>query len=212
MRKTIATLPEELRRSITWERRCPTTSSSPPRQGSLATSAIPMPPGSVDRTRTLTAGSASIFPRAPTSPDIQPRTDRHPMRPQDSTAQNPRLSDTIRDFRTGRCDHRSNPPILKTSAVLSRRSSTATALMVDYIDGHKDEFGSSRSAACCSSPRRPTTPPRSVRCPRERCTTRCSLRSCTSCEPTTFGSAGPVSCGRPPAVPGTRSDAVRWPV
>jgi putative transposase len=31
------------------------------------------------------------------------------------------------------------------------------ALMVDYIDAHKDEFGIEPICRCCSSPRRPTT-------------------------------------------------------
>ena len=92
--------PEELWRSITWDqgaemsdRLARITTSRP---ASRFTSAIPMPLGSVDRTKTPTGSCASTYPRAPTSRSSPPPT--YAASSEASTvdpAKDPRLSDTI---------------------------------------------------------------------------------------------------------------------
>jgi hypothetical protein len=113
MRKAIATLPAELRRSITWDQGAEMAShaASRPRPGSRSTSAIRTRPGSAARTRTPTACCASTCPRAPTCRSTPLPTSSDPAQPQRPTTQDPRLHDTIRGLRTGRCGHRLNPPL-----------------------------------------------------------------------------------------------------
>ncbi len=76
MRKAIATLPIELRRSITWDRapRCRGTRPSRRRQEYRSTSAIRTLLGSGGRTRTPTGFSVSTCRRAPTSRSSPPPT------------------------------------------------------------------------------------------------------------------------------------------
>ena len=77
--RTITTLPQQLRRSLTWirERKWPSTPSYGSRLAWRSTSAIPTAPGSAARTRTPMGCCASTFQRALTSA----RTARTILRP-----------------------------------------------------------------------------------------------------------------------------------
>jgi IS30 family transposase len=68
MRSAIATLPDELRRSITWDQGAEMANQPASRStlGSPSTSVIPTPHGSAARTRTPTVSYASTCPKAPT--------------------------------------------------------------------------------------------------------------------------------------------------
>ena len=74
---TMTTLPEQLRRSLTWDRGkelVRSTPSSRSRPASRSTSPTRRAPGSAARTRTPTACSASTSPKAPTSHAGAPTT------------------------------------------------------------------------------------------------------------------------------------------
>ena len=59
--------------------------------------------------------------------------------------------------RTGSCARRTRS-CARRRRILPRRSSTARSKMIAFIDEHRAVTGSSRSARCCRSPRRRTTP------------------------------------------------------
>ena len=73
---SITTLPKQLRKSLTWDQGAEMAQHAQLRTEliSTSTSATPKVPGNAAPTRTPTASSASISPKAPTSPDTHPPT------------------------------------------------------------------------------------------------------------------------------------------
>jgi hypothetical protein len=96
--RSIGQLPEQLRRSLTWDqgKECSSTFSSRSTQASRSTSAIPAAHGSGARTRTPTASCASTSPRS--------HRLREPSRPPSIASGRPGLVrvDALRPFANGR--------------------------------------------------------------------------------------------------------------
>ena len=112
MRKAIATLPAELRRSITWDQGAEMANPRQLHHRHRHPDLLLRPP------RALAARLEREHQRAPAPVPAQGHRPlehsaadlaRHPAQPQRPSPQDPRLPDTIRGLRTGRCVHRSEP-------------------------------------------------------------------------------------------------------
>ena len=143
MRKPIATLPDELRRSITWDQGAEMANhaSFTIDTGIPIYFCDPHAPGSAAPTRTPTVCCANTCPRAPTSPTHSAADlERIQPQPQQPASQDPRLHDTIRGLHTGRCAHRLNPPAFHFATFYHfRRSSARLAAAVRLPVGQNDD-------------------------------------------------------------------------
>ena len=114
MTAKIATLPEALRRSITWDQgheMADHAQFSDRHRHRRSTSAIPTRHGNAVPTRTPTDCSANTSPKAPTCRSTTPRSSPPSRTAQRKTSTNPRLDDTIRETqRAPWCNDRLRTP------------------------------------------------------------------------------------------------------